>query len=197
MEFFRARRDGASWEAYTPYELRVAAALVRLGRRDEAHELFDYFFRDQRPPEWNHWAEVVWREYRLPRFIGDMPHTWVGMEFVRSVLDLFAYEREADSALVVGAGVPWNWVSGEGGIAVRGLRTVHGPLSYSMKTRAKDGALLVRLEAGLEVPAGGLVVRSPGEGPVRDVTINGKGVPAEIDGGIRVGVLPADIVVRR
>ena len=29
-----------------------------------------------------------------PQFLGDLPHTWVGSDFVRSVLDMLAYERE-------------------------------------------------------------------------------------------------------
>ena len=42
---FTDRRDGKeSWDAYTPYELRVAGSFVRLGWRERAHELFDYFF---------------------------------------------------------------------------------------------------------------------------------------------------------
>ena len=41
-----------------------------------------------------------------PKFIGDMPHTWVGSGFVEAVRDLFAYEREDDRALVLAAGIP-------------------------------------------------------------------------------------------
>jgi hypothetical protein len=43
---------------------------------------------------------------RHARFIGDMPHTWVGTDFVRSVMDMLVYERESDSALVLCAGIP-------------------------------------------------------------------------------------------
>lgn len=64
------------------------------------------FFADQRPLGWNQWAEVVGREVRKPRFVGDMPHGWVASDFIRSALDLFAYERDADNALVLAAGLP-------------------------------------------------------------------------------------------
>ena len=79
---------------------------VRLGWRQRAQELLDFFFADRRPPGWNQWAEVVGREPRQPRFVGDMPHGWVASDFIRSALDLFAYEREADNALVLAAGLP-------------------------------------------------------------------------------------------
>ena len=61
-----------------------------------------------------------------------MPHGWVASDYVRAVLDLFAYERETDNALVVAGGVPASWLRGTG-IEVKELRTQHGPLSYSMR----------------------------------------------------------------
>jgi hypothetical protein len=94
------------WDDYTPYELRTVGTFVRLGWRQRAQELLDFFFASQRPPGWNQWAEVVGRELRQPRFVGDMPHGWVASDFMRSALDLFAYERDADSALVLAAGLP-------------------------------------------------------------------------------------------
>ena len=67
-------------DGYTPYELRNVGALIRLGRRERALALLELLLADQRPPAWNQWAEVVWRDPAPPRFIGDMPHTWVGVE---------------------------------------------------------------------------------------------------------------------
>ena len=61
-----------------------------------------YFYADRRPEGWNQWAEVVVRDAREPRFLGDMPHGWVASDQIRSVLDLFAYEDEGES--IPGAG---------------------------------------------------------------------------------------------
>ena len=98
---FTDRRDGqSSWDDYTPYELRVVGTFVRLGWRERAHELLEYFFKDQRPAGWNQWAEVVGREPRRPRFIGDMPHAWIASDYIRSVLDMFAYERQREVAVL-------------------------------------------------------------------------------------------------
>ena len=94
------------WDAYTPYELRTVGTLVQLGQARRAHELLDFFFKDQRPAAWHQWAEVVWRDPKTPKFIGDMPHTWVGSDYIQRFLDMLAYERESDSTLVIGAGVP-------------------------------------------------------------------------------------------
>ena len=132
----RASNRRAAGNEYTPYEWRVAGSFVRLGRRDRAQALFDFFMADRRPSGWNHWAEVVWNEPRMPKFIGDMPHGWVGSDFLRSFLDLFAYEG-AGGSLVLGAGLPPSWLRVAGGAAVRGLRTPYGMLDVSV---AQEGA---------------------------------------------------------
>jgi hypothetical protein len=149
---------GGGWEAYTPYEWRNVGALVRLGWRDRALRLTRQLLADRRPAAWNQWAEVVWREPRNNRFIGDMPHTWVASDFIRSTLDLFAYERERDSSLVLLAGVPAEWLEGAG-IELAGIRTTAGALAFS--ARAADNTLTVRIPAGPRLPAGGIVIRPP------------------------------------
>ena len=85
-----------------------------------------------------------------------MPHTWVGSDFLHSVLDFLAYIRESDEALVLGAGILPEWVNGEG-VAVRGLRTEYGPVSYTAKR--EEGGVRFRIDRGFTVPPGGVVVR--------------------------------------
>ncbi|HET9326524.1 MAG TPA: coagulation factor 5/8 type domain-containing protein, partial [Candidatus Eisenbacteria bacterium] len=83
-DWFTKRRNGTEpWEAYTPYEWRTVGAFVRLGQRERAQQALDWFMRHQRPSGWRQWPEVVWRDERAPKFIGDLPHTWVGSDFVR------------------------------------------------------------------------------------------------------------------
>jgi hypothetical protein len=65
-------------------------SFVRLGWRDRAQDLTRWFMADRRPAAWNQWAEVVGRDARQPRFVGDMPHGWVASDFIRAALDLFA-----------------------------------------------------------------------------------------------------------
>ncbi len=155
---FVERRDGSKpWEVYTPYEWRNVGAFVRLGWPERAHQALDWFMADRRPAAWNQWAEVVGREPRTPRFIGDMPHGWVASDFIRSALDLFAYERPADGALVLAAGVPPAWLDGEG-VAIEGLRTPWGRLGYRYR---RDGAALQLDIDGDGVPPGGFVLAVP------------------------------------
>ncbi|MDQ2869920.1 MAG: discoidin domain-containing protein [Acidobacteriota bacterium] len=190
---FVKRRDGNAWEDYTPYEIRNVGAFVRLGWRDRAHELLPFFLAHRRPAGWNGWSEGVGREERKVRFIGDMPHAWVGSDFIRSTLDLFAWERESDGALVLAAGIPAVWIEGAG-ISVRGLRTTRGALDYSLATE-KDGWRL-RVGGGLTLPAGGFALRPPLSPGRHTARVNGRRV--EFEGGeLVVRELPADVFFDR
>ena len=186
---FTARRDGTKpWENYTPYELRTVGSLVRLGQPERAHAMLDFFFSHQRPAGWHHWAEVVWREPETPRFIGDMPHTWVGSDFIRSTLDLFAYEEESDSSVVIGAGIPASWA--REGASVRGLRTPFG--TFDVSVRDSTTVVVVRV-AGDRVPPGGVRVRAPFGHTFGAARVNGRPAERMPDGSVRVNALPAII----
>jgi hypothetical protein len=192
--FFTERRDGKTpWEAFTPYEIRNIGAFVRLGWRERANELLDYFLSYRRPAGWPQWAEVVWRDERTPHFIGDMPHTWVGSDYVRSVLDMLAYERESDDALVIGAGVPAAWVREAPGVSVAGLRTWHGALDFEMQ--GKGAGIEVRIGGGLRVPRGGIVIAAPGVRPGWKARVNGAKAQVSLSGEVIVRAVPATVVL--
>jgi hypothetical protein len=194
-EQFAKRRDGdTAWEEYTPYELRNVGTFVRLGQRERALEMLEWFLRDQRPPGWNEWSEIAWRDPTAPRFIGDMPHTWVGAGFVDSVRTMLAYERESDHALVLAAGVPAAWVTSAPGVTVKRLPTHYGILGYTL--RAEGGrAVRLRLSGDLTVPAGKIVVRSPFAEPLKGVTVNGAPVETFTADAAVIGVCPAEVVL--
>jgi hypothetical protein len=188
---FVARRDGkAAWKEYTPYELRNVAAFVRLGWRERAHELLNFFMEGRRPAAWNQWPEVVGRDPRAVRFIGDLPHAWVASDYIRSVLDLFAYER-GDGAMVLAGGVPGPWLD-RAGIALRGLRTPYGTLNYSL-VRISDRIAELTLTATGRVPPGGFVLAGPWSRPLH-ATINGKSVAVHGD-EVRIDELQARVVL--
>lgn len=163
------RQAGADWKDYTPYELRNVSAFVRLGQRKRANDLLDFYMDDRRPAAWNGWAEVVGRDPREIRFIGDMPHAWVASDFIRAALDLFAYERGADRTIVLGGGLSTDWLAGEGS-AIRGLRTPYGTIDLAMRGSADK--LEVTL-GGSAMPPGGFLLPWPFEGTPGRATVNG------------------------
>jgi hypothetical protein len=167
-----ARAQGErAWKDYTPYELRTVGALTRLGQPDRAHAMLHFFFKDQRPQGWNQWAEVVLPNPREARFLGDMPHAWVSSDYIRSALDLFAYEREADDALLIGAGLKPEWLA-QGEIELSGLSTPYGRLDYRLLRSARGWTLeLPRPLVGLR---GGLRLVWPGSGALPKATHEGR-----------------------
>jgi hypothetical protein len=168
-----ARRDGRrAWSDYTPYELRSVSALLRLQQPGRAHALLEYFLRDQRPAGWNQWAEVVGREAREPRFVGDMPHAWISSDYIRSMLDLLAYERASDGALVLGAGVTEAWLQ-SGPVALRGLRTACGNIDFRLE-RESAQVLRLRIAPCSERPPGGSWFAWAGNGKPPATTVDGR-----------------------
>jgi hypothetical protein len=192
-EFQERWRGGGEWEAYSPYEIRNVLALLRLGQKERALDVLDHLLADQRPPAWNAWAEIAWRDPTAPRFIGDMPHTWVGADFVRAVRSLFVYEHEAERSLVLAAGVRPEWATSEHGVTVRRLPTHWGVLSYTL--RGAGDAVRLRLSGDLSVPPGGIVVRSPLARRLRAVRVNGHAIETFGPESARIGEFPADVVL--
>jgi hypothetical protein len=193
---WRSKRAGAgSWTNYTPYEIRIIGALVRLGRRDAALELLRFFLSDRRPVRWNQWPEIAWRDHRTPGHVGDLPHTWIAAEYVLAVRSLFAYERSGQSAagspaqrtpsahgsprpatsarpastLVVAAGVAPEWLEGPG-VRVAGLPTLHGALDLTLR-RTDAVTIACHIGAGLSGP---IELRAPFDRPLAGVRVNGQ-----------------------
>jgi hypothetical protein len=174
---------------YTPYEIRIIGALVRLGRRDAALVLLRFFLDDRRPRAWNQWPEIAWRDGHAPAHVGDLPHTWIAAEYVLALRSLFAYEREADAAadaaadamadatadatveaaIVVAAGLAPEWIEGAG-VVVRGMPTLYGPLSYTLR-RVDANTLHFTLEGGIGAR---VILTPPLAAPLRAVVVDGR-----------------------
>ncbi len=187
----RVQGSGTS-AAYSPYELRNVEALVLLGQRERANQILDAILRDQRPAAWRQWAEIVWRDPDAPRFIGDMPHTWVGSSFVRALRTMLAYERESDQSLVLAAGVPAAWLASPPGVGVKRLPTYYGVLNYTLEPDG-DHALRCTLGGDLTVPPGGIVLVPPLPGPLTAVTVNGTAVADFASDCVTIHAVPAEV----
>jgi hypothetical protein len=166
---WRRKRTGElQWQNYTPYEIRIIGAFVRLGRRDAALELLRFFLADRRPPAWNQWPEIAWRDARAPAHLGDLPHTWIAAEYVLAVRSLFAYERTGERALVLAAGVSSDWLAGPG-VRINLMPTLYGTLSFSLR-RIDAHTVRFDIAGGLTAK---LVLRPPLTTALRSVTLNG------------------------
>jgi hypothetical protein len=190
-KFFDERKSTHAYVNYTPYETRVIGTFVRLGQKKRAAEALDFFMGDRRPASWNEWAEVVWRNPDTPKYIGDMPHTWVGSDFIRSVLDMFAYEREQDGALVIAAGIPDAWIRDSAGVSVERLRTYGGELSFSIRPAGKK--VIAEISGTIDPSRWNLVIASPLGKPLKGVRVDGRAARVPGSGEMRIMRLPAKL----
>lgn len=205
-ENFLTRKATDTWDAFTPYELRHIGALVRLGRRERAVEALEWYMKYQRPVGWHHWAEVVWRDPVTPKFIGDMPHTWCGSDYLNSLRAMFVYERESDSlpdtlidpgaddedALVLFAGIPKVWA--DEGVEFKNFPTHFGVLSASL--RSTHDRAVVELSGSIRVPREGIILDLPFDRRAKSIRVDGREEPANESGQVVVRTVPATVDVQ-
>jgi hypothetical protein len=194
-DFFKNRRDGKiDWVNYTPYENRLIGSFIYLDEPERAHELIKFFLNDQRPQGWNHWAEVVWKDYRTPKFIGDMPHTWCGSDFINAIRSMFVYENEYDSSLVIGAALYQDWIDSPNGMSVENLPTYYGELSYSIKKENYEYHFSIY--GDVKLPEGGIKIKNfNGSKQPSGVVVNGKAIKDFSEKDIFVKEFPAELVI--
>jgi len=140
----RKRALSDSVWAYTPYEMRNVLSYVHLNRPQDADELLKSLMNHRRPKAWQEFAEVVHSRLRHPGYLGDMPHTWIGAEYVRTIFGMLMHE--ADDHIVLLPGTPPEWLHGDG-LAVTELRTSHGRLTMSAQQNGAE--LRLKLGPGL------------------------------------------------
>ena len=181
------------WINYTPYELRTVGSFIYLNQREKAHKLLDFFFNDQRPNNWNHWAEVVWKNIDEPRFIGDMPHTWVGSDYINAIRAMFVYENDLDTSLILGAGLKEEWIDSPEGITITEMPTYYGNVSYTIEK--KSSVYEVNIAGDLELPRGKILLQNLKRDFPKDVQLNGKRLVNLDKNRIVVDGLPAKIII--
>jgi F5/8 type C domain len=141
---------------YSPYDLRNLNAFVSLGRYDDAFRLLSIILASRRPRAWCGWAEVVWADMRVPEYIGDMPHTWIGADFFCAVRRMLL--RENGATLELFRAVPDDWWAGDG-IRLNDLPTAFGVANLT----ARRGRSQVTVDLSLTGPAPErILVRYPG-----------------------------------
>jgi hypothetical protein len=134
----------------------------------------------RRPLPWQVLAEVVHSRLRYPGYLGDMPHTWIGAEYARTLYGMLM--REDDDALVLLPGTPMAWLVGDG-VAIDGLPTAFGKLG--LQARQQGDRLQLTLAKGLraETP---VQVTWPNRQRPSEVRVDGKRVEDYDAQGIRL-----------
>lgn len=195
FNYFNQRQHADfQWRDYTPYEVRLVGTFILLNQPERAHQLLNYFFGDQRPPGWNHWAEVVRKGYRTAGFIGDMPHTWVGSDFINAVRTFFAYEEESSQSLIIAAGIKKSWIDSPEGVAVQKLPTYYGLLDYSIIK--KSDKYFIRIKGDFTTTPRQFRLKNIWSHRLRSVTVNGKKTKSYDQNYIYFYSLPAELIIQ-
>lgn len=178
----RARERPGALYAYTPYELRNVLTYVHLDQPAQADELLQTIARKRRPLEWHVFAEVIHSRLRFPRYLGDMPHTWIGAEYVRAVYGMLMHE--GDERLSLLPGVPPSWLQGPG-LRTGKMATAYG--SLDMHARREGDTMTVTLGEGLR-PNTKLRLFWPDRQRPRRVVVDGKPFTAYDASGVLLDV---------
>jgi hypothetical protein len=168
LDDVRKRSIPGAHYAYSPYEFRNVLTFVHLDEPLLAAELLNRLRADRRPSGWQVFAEVVRSPMRSVFYLGDMPHTWVGAEYVRAVIGMLMHE--GDGRLDLLPGVPPDWVTGKG-LSIDRLPTAFGELS--MSAQQDESTLRITLAPTLN-PSTEVAVSWPTRKRPRSVTIDGK-----------------------
>ncbi len=186
----RMRGECDPEKGYVSYEIRTATAYLILGHKKKALKMLEHFLSVTRPREWNHWAEVVYGNYRQPGYIGDMPHSWVGSDYINLIRPMFVFE-EGDK-LILGAGIDEKWLLGEEGVSIKNFPTHFGKISYAIN---KDTNILKIKVWGDAFAPDGFVFKSPLAKNIKRVKLNGKEWLEFNDSEVKFEKLPAEIKV--
>ena len=168
LEEVRRRSLPGARYVYTPYEFRNVLTFVHLDQPLLAEELLNRLRTARNPAGWQVFAEVVRSPPRQVFYLGDMPHTWVGAEYVRAIIGMLMHED--DGRLELLPGTPPDWVAGKG-VAIERLPTAFGALSLS--AQQDESTLRVQLGATLS-PATAVDVSWPKRIRPKSVTVDGK-----------------------
>ena len=153
-----------------------------------------FFLADRRPLAWNQWPEISWRDPRSPGHLGDVPHAWIGAEFVLAVLG--AVRVRAPGRRRAGARGRHLRRRGSttGEVGIDDLPTWWGPLGYTCG--APDGAIELDLAPGLRPPPGGIVICPPLPRPLAAVEVDGRPIAAFDAESATLRESPAHVVMR-
>lgn len=124
-------RINNQWKnSFTPYEIRNVNALLELNHKEEAYLLLENILSYCRPQGWNHLAEVVHQKERLPQYIGDMPHTWVGSGVINAIL--YFYVQEKNQTLILNQGFSLSQIKQAQQIGIENIHTPYGTVNYEI-----------------------------------------------------------------
>ena len=188
---WRAKRSGeVPSPNYTPYEIRIIGALVRLGRREAALELLRFFLAGPPPAALESMAGDCMAR---PQGAGARGRSAAHLDCSR----IRARRCGACSPTSSSRSNPWclprglapEWIEGAG-IDVQSMPTLYGALSYSLR---RLDARTLRFDIAGPVDAA-LILRPPLGAALQSVTVNGVPLASFESDSIALTQTPAEVI---
>jgi hypothetical protein len=107
---------------------------------------------------------------------------------------MFVYEREKDSSLVVGAGIPDEWVSDSAGVHAANLPTYYGTISIDL--RKLGTRVTVALSGDIRMPPGKVHLISPLSRMFKSAALGAKRARTSASHEVIIDRLPATVEFR-
>ena len=185
-------RFEADWKGgFTPYELRNANPFIMMGTTDRLHSMITNFFTWKRPRAWNHWAEVVLSDYRMAQYLGDMPHTWIGAEYINVIRNMLIIEDNKELNLF--KGVPIEWYQPGKNISIENMPTEFGRISINADSSERQIKFDV---SGKIMGADKITLTLPKNLGIKTILVNGKADKSWLGTGeVILPGLPAKILI--
>ncbi|MCX8056383.1 MAG: hypothetical protein N3F03_02085, partial [Ignavibacteria bacterium] len=146
---------------------------IFLNQKERGFELLDFMLKYQFPANWNHWAEVVWRDSSKPEFIGDMPHTWVGSDFINAFRNMIVYEDENEKNIKLLMGFTPDFLNEKNVFEVVNMITIFGKLNIHLK-KFSEQKIVVNFLGNLDVGEWKFELFNPFNKTIKNVYLNGK-----------------------
>jgi hypothetical protein len=154
---------------FWPYAFELGYCYLRLDQPERAHTILNWHLAHQTFPGLYAWAEVLDTvNYRFQA--GDMPHAWVAADYINLLRGLLVDER--GDTLVLGAGIPREWLITGEAVGISGAFTRFGKMSFAVNYEESSQSLQWSI-AGEELTAAGLKLKLPRELCCKSVMVDG------------------------
>jgi hypothetical protein len=106
---------------------------------------------------------------------------------------MFVYEQNADTTLVIGAGIPEEWLKEKETIAIRNFPTYY--CIFSMSMQKADNSVIVDIQTKNKVSPVKVVLKSPLAAPIKSVVADGKTITSFTPDEALIDDIPSRVVI--
>lgn len=155
---------------FWPYAFELATCYLLLEQPQRAKTILDWHLNHQTMPGVYAWGEQI-DSASLTFYAGDIPHGWVAADYINIIQHLLCFIR--NDSLILGAGIPAEWLSEGENISLQNMPTPLGTVNYFLKPDKKLSQLHWEICTDSKEIVG-IVLVVPGDYRITHVKVDGK-----------------------